>query len=180
MVRLGDSSTIATPEHKQNNANTAMQNIAAGAIAGSISRTLLAPIDRVKILYQINTERRFGFSNAWKTSKVIFRDESIAGFYRGNGISIVRVAPYAATIFSTFTFYEKILQQTTSHDHDNLIRFCAGSLAGMTAVTLTYPLDMLRTRIAAEWFNPSTINAQQSALRRAVVSALQKRGVSGL
>lgn len=129
----------------------AILRVAAGAFAGCLSRTALAPIDRVKILYQTNAKRQFKFSKAWKTSAVILRDEGIRGFYKGNGASVLRVAPYAATIFTTFDFYEDTLAENFKLQHGVATRFCAGSLAGMTAVTLTYPLDLLRTRIAATW-----------------------------
>jgi hypothetical protein len=128
-----------------------MLKLAAGGLSGCASRTVLAPIDRVKILYQTNPQRPFKFAKAWKTSAVILRDEGVLGFYRGNGAGVLRVAPYAATIFTTFDMYEDALCGVMNVPHSTATRFCAGSAAGMTAGALTHPLDLLRTRIAATW-----------------------------
>ena len=129
--------TSASNNSSASKGPTAMQSLASGAIAGGLARTCTAPIDRVRILYQTSSTRRFTFSNAWKTSLVIFRDEGVLGFYRGNGASVMRVAPYAATIFTTFDAYERTIRRTMKVDQSAATRFCAGSLAGMTAVTLT-------------------------------------------
>ena len=162
-------------------AGKAWHSLASGAIAGALARTCTAPIDRIRILYQTSSTRRFSFANAWKTSLVILRDEGVAGFYRGNGASIVRVAPYAATIFTTFDAYEDTLTTLFDVNHSAWTRFCAGSLAGMTAVTLTYPLDLLRTRIAAEWgTRPADGGGRGRIWAHTLKACLREKGFPGL
>ena len=171
---------------KSNSSSTkkgsALQSLASGALAGGIARTCTAPIDRVRILYQTSATRRFTLANAWKTCLVIFRDEGVLGFYRGNGASVVRVAPYAATIFTTFDVYEGILNRAFKPDTtSSTTRFCAGSLAGMTAVTLTYPLDVLRARIAADWGQKSRGPRPRGSIwARTIRDCLQEKGFRGL
>lgn len=61
----------------------------------------------------------------------------------------MRVIPYSATTFMTFDRY---CLHLTSLDLDSVtIRFLGGALAGATATTLTYPLDLMRARMAAHW-----------------------------
>jgi solute carrier family 25 protein 42 len=73
-----------------------------GAIAGATAKTVTAPIDRVKILYQVNAERAFTLAKAAKTTTKIFNNTGIAGLWRGNMASMYRVIPYSAISFTCF------------------------------------------------------------------------------
>ena len=57
---------------------------------------------------------------------------------------MIRIFPYAATQYTSFEMYKRLLNGEKSH----IGKFVSGSLAGVTAVTLTYPLDMIRSRLA--------------------------------
>ena len=39
----------------------------------------------------------------------IYREEGILAFWRGNGVNVIRVAPYAAAQLSSNDFYKKML-----------------------------------------------------------------------
>lgn len=43
-------------------------------------------------------------------------------------------------------------QHTKSSNADHLVHFIGGGLSGITAATTTYPLDLIRTRLAAQVF----------------------------
>ncbi|XP_064418712.1 graves disease carrier protein isoform X2 [Latimeria chalumnae] len=60
---------------------------------------------------------------------------------------MVRIFPYGAIQFMSFDQYKKLLSKRlgiSGHVH----RLMAGSMAGITAVICTYPLDMIRVRLA--------------------------------
>lgn len=63
--------------------------------------------------------------------------------------NVVRVVPYAATQFASYDFYKNLL---ISHEGPltNIERLSAGALAGMTATTLTHPLDVIRLRLSVQ------------------------------
>ena len=44
---------------------TSVELLGCGALAGASSKTLLAPLDRVKLMYIVNKERSFTLGNAW-------------------------------------------------------------------------------------------------------------------
>ena len=76
---------------------------------------------------------------------------------RGNGASVVRIVPYAALHYATYEHYRSALvstlQQTSKPDVSATrppiwVDLLAGSCSGATAVAVTYPLDLLRTRLA--------------------------------
>lgn len=111
-----------------------------------VSKTTVAPLDRVKILLQAHNHHheRHGVLGGLKH---IVKTESFIALYKGNGAQMVRIFPYAATQFTSFEIYKNYLDGVfgaTSH----IDKFLAGAGAGLTAVTLTYPLDTIRARLA--------------------------------
>lgn len=80
-----------------------------GAIAGMTGRLATAPLDRVRILYQVSSDRKFTFSSAVKTFTTIARNSGIAGLWRGNGAAMLRIAPTSALSFTMFERYNKFL-----------------------------------------------------------------------
>ena len=60
---------------------------------------------------------------------------------------MVRIFPYAAMQFTSFEIYKKLLSNIFD-PKSNVDKFVAGSMAGVTAVCITYPLDTIRARLA--------------------------------
>lgn len=111
-----------------------------------VSKTTVAPLDRVKILLQAHN-RHHEHNGVVSGLRYIVKKESAWALYKGNGAQMVRIFPYAATQFTSFEIYKKFFDGifgSTSHAD----KFLAGACAGLTAVTLTYPLDTIRARLA--------------------------------
>ncbi|XP_032906193.1 calcium-binding mitochondrial carrier protein SCaMC-2-A-like [Amblyraja radiata] len=67
--------------------------------------------------------------------------------WRGNGINVLKIAPETGIKFLAYDRYKKFF----SDSHTKLTiyqRFAAGSLAGVTAQTIVYPMEVLKTRLA--------------------------------
>lgn len=56
---------------------------------------------------------------------------------------MVRIFPYAAVKFMAFEQYSKRINKRTA-----FWQFATGSMAGLTAVFVTYPLELIRVRLA--------------------------------
>lgn len=111
-----------------------------------VSKTTVAPLDRIKILLQAHN-RHHTRHGVFHSLKHIIETESIWALYKGNGAQMVRIFPYAATQFTSFEIYKKYLDGVFgAKSHAD--KFLAGAGAGLTAVTLTYPLDTIRARLA--------------------------------
>jgi solute carrier family 25 protein 16 len=79
----------------------------------------------------------------------IYRDEGVLGLYRGHSATILRIFPYAAIKFLAYEQIRAIIIH--SPDHETPIRrLLSGSLAGVTSVFCTYPLELIRVRLAFE------------------------------
>lgn len=79
----------------------------------------------------------------------INRTEGIRGLFRGHSATLLRIFPYAGI---KFLAYEQIrafiIPSKASETH--VRRFLSGSLAGVTSVFFTYPLEVIRVRLAFE------------------------------
>eukprot|EP00735_Rhodelphis_limneticus_P000631 TRINITY_DN1114_c0_g1::TRINITY_DN1114_c0_g1_i1::g.17210::m.17210 TRINITY_DN1114_c0_g1::TRINITY_DN1114_c0_g1_i1::g.17210 ORF type:complete len:312 (+),score=0.65,sp/O04619/ADNT1_ARATH/37.85/5e-60,Mito_carr/PF00153.22/1.3e-18,Mito_carr/PF00153.22/1.5e-16,Mito_carr/PF00153.22/2.6e-22,BtpA/PF03437.10/0.18 TRINITY_DN1114_c0_g1_i1:38-973(+) len=121
------------------------KHLLGGAIAGAVAKSTVAPLERVKILIQV----RASDTGIAPTLGRILREEGVLALWRSNGAMVARVIPYAAIQYASF-------EQIRLHLIDEngqltpMKRAIGGSIAGATSVLATYPLDVLRTRIASQ------------------------------
>ncbi|XP_019393875.1 PREDICTED: mitochondrial coenzyme A transporter SLC25A42 [Crocodylus porosus] len=127
-----------------------LNSLMSGALAGAVAKTAVAPLDRTKIMFQVSS-KRFSAKEAYRFIYRSYLHEGIWSLWRGNSATMVRVIPYAAIQFCAHEEYKHLLGSYYGFHGKALPpfpRFIAGSLAGMTATMLTYPLDMVRARMA--------------------------------
>ncbi|GAB0087010.1 Graves disease carrier protein [Sergentomyia squamirostris] len=141
---------MALAEAKPQDLTFVMKNFLAGGVAGMCSKTAVAPLDRIKILFQAHS-KHYKHLGVFSGLREIVMKESFFALYKGNGAQMVRIFPYAAIQFTAFECYKKylitILPASVMYvKHAD--KFFAGAGAGLTAVTLTYPLDVVRARLA--------------------------------
>ncbi|KAL5779700.1 hypothetical protein ACOSQ2_010437 [Xanthoceras sorbifolium] len=118
----------------------------AGAIAAMVSRTFVAPLERLKLEYILRGEQK----NLFELVKQIATNQGLRGFWKGNLVNILRTAPFKAVNFYAYDTYRKqLLQFSGNEETTNFERFIAGAAAGITATTLCLPLDTIRTKIVA-------------------------------
>lgn len=81
----------------------------AGGVAGAVSRTVVSPLERLKILFQIQSAGRDEYKlSVGKALKKMWREEGWRGFMRGNGTNCVRIVPYSAVQFGSYNFYKRV------------------------------------------------------------------------
>lgn len=118
----------------------------AGAIAAMVSRTFVAPLERLKLEYMVRGEQK----KLFELVKTIAATQGLKGFWRGNLINILRTAPFKAVNFYSYDTYRKqLLRFSGNEETTNFERFIAGAAAGITASVLCLPLDTIRTKIVA-------------------------------
>ncbi|GAA52978.1 calcium-binding mitochondrial carrier protein SCaMC-1 [Clonorchis sinensis] len=129
--------------------------LTAGAIAGAVSRTCTAPIDRLKLMRQVYgyKHKGTGFVEAYR---YMLREGGPLSLWRGNGINILKIAPETALKYGTYEHYKRLLTNADAScgwftdlfdGRPPLAKFVAGSMAGLTAQTIIYPLEVLKTRM---------------------------------
>ncbi|KAL3442122.1 mitochondrial carrier domain-containing protein [Aspergillus insuetus] len=123
----------------------------AGGVAGAVSRTIVSPLERLKILLQIQTVGREEYKlSIWQALKKIGKEEGWRGFMRGNGTNCIRIIPYSAVQFGSYNFYKRFAEPSPGADLTPLRRLLCGGAAGITSVIITYPLDIVRTRLSIQ------------------------------
>ncbi|KAF3483321.1 mitochondrial carrier protein [Arthroderma uncinatum] len=135
----------------------------AGGLAGCAAKTIVGPLDRVKILFQTSNPQFAKYSSSWfgvaSAMKSINHDEGIRGLFKGHSATLLRIFPYAAIKFIAYEQIRAVI--IPSKDHETPFRrLISGSLAGITSVFFTYPLELIRVRLAFE-----TKQGSRSSLR---------------
>ncbi|KAI5076848.1 hypothetical protein GOP47_0008913 [Adiantum capillus-veneris] len=164
------------------------RDLMAGAVMGGVAHTIVAPIERAKLLLQTqesNMAIRKGH-HARYTGMLdcifrIAREEGLPSLWRGNGSSVLRYYPSVALNFSCKDLYRTILSGgQKSNDLYTAARynFLAGALAGCTSLVVVYPLDMAHTRLAAD--TGRTEMRQFKGLLHFLKTIYRKDGVRGL
>ncbi|RPB16580.1 mitochondrial carrier [Morchella conica CCBAS932] len=122
----------------------------AGGVAGAVSRTVVSPLERLKILFQVQGPGNQSYQGVGPALMKMWREEGWRGFMRGNGTNCIRIVPYSAVQFSSYGIYKKLLLPEGSNDLGTFRRLTAGAMAGITSVVATYPLDIVRTRLSIQ------------------------------
>lgn len=81
--------------------------------------------------------------------KDIYRDEGALGLFRGHSATLLRIFPYAAIKFVAYEQIRSVVIRSPDHETP-WRRLISGSLAGVTSVFFTYPLEVIRVRLAFE------------------------------
>merc|ERR1711935_731968 len=132
----------------------------AGGVSGAVSKTLTAPIERVKLVIQTQdanpkiisgeVARYTGIGNCFTR---IQSEQGTKAFWRGNGTNIIRYFPTQAfnlafkdTIKAMFPKYNS----KTDFWKFFAVQLASGGAAGAASLTIVYPLDYARTRLASD------------------------------
>ncbi|CAO2842119.1 unnamed protein product [Amaranthus hypochondriacus] len=136
------------------------KELIAGGVAGGVAKSAVAPLERIKILFQTRQAEFKSVGLSGSFSKIA-RTEGILGFYRGNGASVARIVPYAALHYMAYEEYRRwIILAYPDVWKGPVLDLLAGSFAGGTAVLFTYPLDLVRTKLAYQVVGPANLNGK--------------------
>lgn len=81
----------------------------AGGMAGAVSRTVVSPLERLKILMQVQSAGREAYKlSVGQALGKMWKEEGWRGFMRGNGTNCIRIVPYSAVQFSSYNFYKRV------------------------------------------------------------------------
>lgn len=83
-----------------------------GAIAGCVSRTTTAPLDRLKVIMQAGK----GDATIVNMCRFMYKEGGVLGFWRGNGINCVKIAPESAAKFLCYEEFKNIITTYTGGD----------------------------------------------------------------
>ncbi|KAJ5549207.1 mitochondrial carrier [Penicillium frequentans] len=125
----------------------------AGGLAGCAAKTVVAPLERVKILFQTahfgyvrHTTHWLGFVHA---IQAIRQNHGNQALFQGHSVTLLRIFPYAAINFLAYDQIRATL--ITSPNHETPFRrLISGSLAGAISTSCTYPFELIRVHLAVQ------------------------------
>ncbi|XP_050291119.1 probable mitochondrial adenine nucleotide transporter BTL3 [Quercus robur] len=117
-----------------------------GAVAAMVSRTFVAPLERLKLEYMVRGEQK----KLFELIQTIAVSQGLKGFWKGNFVNILRTAPFKAINFYAYdTYRNQLMRMTGNEETTNFERFVAGAASGITATLLCIPMDTIRTKMVA-------------------------------
>ncbi|XP_022162178.1 calcium-binding mitochondrial carrier protein SCaMC-1-A-like [Myzus persicae] len=121
------------------------RHLVSGGVAGAVSRTFTAPLDRLKVFLQVYGNQHSNITTCFKS---MLKEGGKLGMWRGNGINVLKIAPESAFKFMAYEQAKRRIQGSRTTDLTIFEKFFAGSLAGGFSQSLIYPLEVLKTKLA--------------------------------
>ncbi len=121
-------------------------NFICGGISGSIAITAVYPLEtiRTRLSLQTNKDHYKGIVDVIKKTK-------IKQLYGGLKMSLFGFSPYNAFNFMFYYKYKTFFNQYNINSHLNYL--FAGGLSGISAISITYPTDLIRRRLQLQGMN---------------------------
>jgi len=163
-----------------------IRNIIAGGLAGMMAKSVVAPFDRIKILYQVSSAK-FEITKLPGISKRIVQEEGLTALWKGNTATMIRVFPYSGIQFMVFdrckTYILRDQESRSSSDLkwglSPLESLFAGMAAGAVSVIATYPLDLTRAQLAVLKMKKGR-SSSNIGFGGALLNNYRDRGAAGL
>jgi len=174
------------PEGKKISPATFALDFTLGGVSAAISKTAVAPIERVKLLLQVQAsnpqikpeDRYTGIGNCFAR---VTKETGFGSLWRGNLANVIRYFPTQALNFAFKDAIKSVfLSGVTSKDKLKFAaaNIAAGSAAGAASLCFVYPLDFARTRLGADVGKGA--NRQFNGLLHCLSSILKSDGLIGL
>ncbi|ORM41869.1 uncharacterized protein BXIN_0643 [Babesia sp. Xinjiang] len=140
--------------------NTFVTDFLMGGVSAAVSKTAVAPIERVKMLIQTQDTipeiksgkipRYTGIINCFGR---VCKEQGVASLWRGNMANVIRYFPTQAFNFAFKDYFKTLFpkyNQNTDFWKFFATNIASGALAGANSLMIVYPLDFARTRLASD------------------------------
>lgn len=162
-------------------------HMCSGGLSGAISTICVYPLETVRTRLALQTN-----NNHYRNITDVFRKMRLSDMYGGMHVGLIGFVPYNALSFMFYHTYKDVFVDVFMHlwrkDIGNddktinslspfLIHILSGGLSGMSAVSITYPTDLIRRRLQLKGFDSSvpTYHGMMDCIRKIYAS----EGVKG-
>lgn len=165
-----------------------LKDFLSGGISAAIAKTAVAPIERVKLLLQVQeASKQISEEQRYKGIVDCFiripREQGFLSFWRGNLANVIRYFPTQALNFAFKDVYKKIFMEGIDKDKQFWKFFGAnvlsGGAAGGTSLIFVYPLDYARTRLGAD-VGRSKKEREYTGMMDCIIKTYKSDGLFGL
>jgi solute carrier family 25 (mitochondrial adenine nucleotide translocator), member 4/5/6/31 len=160
----------------------------AGGISAAVSKTAVAPIERVKLILQVQAaNKQIVAGQEYKGIIDCFvripKEQGFGAFWRGNLANVIRYFPTQALNFAFKDVYKQVflggVDQKTQFWRYFVGNLASGGAAGATSLCFVYPLDYARTRLGAD-VGKGAADRQYNGLVDCIKKTVKSDGIVGL
>lgn len=140
-----------------------------GAAGGVVSKTIIAPVERMKIIFQTNQTKLSWYNLVFQIKDIIKKEGGVHKLWKGTTMQLVRIVPTSSVTFSL----QKYFKSKLSDNNGNITTkngYIVGLLTGICRSILLYPLD---TAISCISTNISKSNTKEIILKRIRTNGIQ-------
>lgn len=158
-----------------------------GGTIGAISKTIMAPVERVKLLIQTqdsNPDIISGKAQRYSSIGDCFRrvksEQGVLAFWRGNWVNCLRYAPQQGSALAFNDLLNNLFPNYSSNTEfwkSFGVKLFSGGLAGALANTICYPFDFARTRLASD---VGKGKGQFKGISDCIMTTVRSQGLTGL
>ena len=131
-----------------------------GACGGALSRVLSAPLDVLKIRFQLQFTGNVKYTSMYQAITTVVREEGFLSLWKGNLSATYLWITYSMCQFAFYGVLKRwgeeinAARQFESKQQQLYVNtsmlFCAGAGAGIVSAAITYPFDIMRTQFAVQ------------------------------
>ncbi|XP_006017283.1 solute carrier family 25 member 48 isoform X2 [Alligator mississippiensis] len=173
--------------------NFQLEDFVAGWVGGAASVIVGHPLDTVKTRLQAGQ----GYRNTLNCVFTVYRNETVAGFFKGMSFPLASIAVYSSVVFGVFSNTQRFICQHRYGDSNHASTVSdlvvASMVAGFVSVGIGCPVDLVKIRLQMQTqpFIQANINLKpqaagfpvQTAYRgpvHCISSILRKEGLAGI
>jgi solute carrier family 25 (adenine nucleotide translocator) protein 4/5/6/31 len=175
------------PPEKKGKLQQLLSDLLIGGAIGAISKTIMAPVERVKLLIQTqdsNAKVISGEVERYKSIGDCFKrvnsEQGVKAFWRGNLVNCLRYAPQQGSALAFNDLLNNLFpayNPKTDFWKSFAVKLTSGGLAGGIANTICYPFDFARTRLASDLGKGQ---GQFKGIADCIFTTVRQQGITGL
>ena len=152
--------------------NENIVHLLSGAASGIISIMSIYPLEtaRSHLALQKNYSNYSGLIN-------VFQKRTLRELYAGSKLTCFGYGPWNAINFASYNYYKKTFKSYEA-EYPSLFKLLCGGCAGMTAISVTYPTDLVRRRLQMQSFSLEV--PRYSGIMDCVRKIYKTEGIYGL
>ena len=129
--------------------NNDIINIISSFSSGIITKTSVAPLERIKILKQAQIKYKTNnYKGVLQSIRFIIKNEGLKGLYYGNLINIYRTTPSYIFKFTLNDKFKSLFQTNNKLTFKQLM--ISGISSGLLTTGICYPFDLIRTHFSLD------------------------------
>ncbi len=178
---------VQVPKAKKSKVAQLASDILIGGSIGAVSKTIMAPIERVKLLLQTqdsNPKIISGevprYTSMGDCLARVRKEQGVWSLWRGNLVNCLRYAPQQGSALAFNDLLNNMFPKYNSKTDfwkSTAVKLFSGGLAGAVANTICYPFDFARTRLASD---VNKGKGQFNGILDCITTTVKNQGITGL